>query len=166
VPEQYRGKPARIGLVIRTDRGGPSPDSIIEIVEAPRPPVVVKPGVAPPAAPASAAASTPQPAASPIVTKAAAPTPTPGACLAGFVWREAAPSDHVCVPPERRSVAARQQAEAAAHRSPGGGPYGADSCRAGFVWRDAFANDHVCVTPQERAQAADENRLGPTRMVR
>ena len=81
----------------------------------------------------------------------------PDTCIQGFVWREARPADHVCV-----SVAVREQtrsdnAQAAARRSPTGGPYGPDTCLSGFVWREAFPGDHVCVTPQTRAQAAQDN---------
>jgi hypothetical protein len=91
-------------------------------------------------------------------------------CLVGFVWREASPADHVCVTVAIRSQTAADNAQAAARRQPGGGPFGPDTCRQGFVWREAFANDHVCVTPPTRAQAAADNgqaanRRNPARFV-
>lgn len=82
----------------------------------------------------------------------------PDTCKQGFVWREAINGDHVCVPPDRRTQAARDNAAAAGRRA-GGGAYGPDTCKAGFVWREAIHSDHVCVTPNERATVASENRL-------
>jgi hypothetical protein len=78
-------------------------------------------------------------------------------CLQGFVWREASPSDHVCVPPAERADTRAENAQAAARREPGGGPYGPDTCRQGFVWREAFAGDRVCVPPASRARARASN---------
>lgn len=89
----------------------------------------------------------------------------PDTCKPGFVWREAVPDDHVCVPPAERDSAAQQNREAASHRLPNGGPYGPDTCVQGFVWRDAFSGDHVCVTPAARQQAANDNAQGPSRRV-
>jgi hypothetical protein len=87
----------------------------------------------------------------------------PDTCLNGFVWRDAAPVDHVCVTPAVRSQAAADNAQAAAHRSPIGGPFGPDTCLQGYVWRDAFANDHVCVVPATRSQAAADNQAAASR---
>lgn len=84
-------------------------------------------------------------------------------CLQGFVWREAAPTDHVCVTPALRSQAAADNAQAAAHRNPASGPFGPDTCLSGFVWREAFPNDHVCVVPATRTQAAADNRAAASR---
>jgi hypothetical protein len=81
----------------------------------------------------------------------------PGTCAPGFVWREANPSDHVCVIPQVRDEARSDNAQAAGRRSPTGGPSGPDTCISGFVWREAFSGDHVCVTPQTRSQAAQDN---------
>ena len=39
-------------------------------------------------------------------------------CLNGYVWREAVPSDHVCVTTMVRTQTAQENAAAAAHRSP------------------------------------------------
>jgi hypothetical protein len=83
-------------------------------------------------------------------------------CRQGFVWREAAPFDHVCVPPGSRDQARRDNASANARRA-NGGAFGPDTCAQGFVWRDAYSGDHVCVVPRQRDIAANENRLGPQR---
>ncbi len=163
VPDKYRMRtPGQISITLRTDRGGESAPVSIKFVDPPKPPVVGKPGLS--GGPSQAGALAPQAGASLAVTKA--PTPVPGSCLSGFVWRQAIPADHVCVSPDHRNVAAKQNADAAMHRMPNGGPSGPDTCLPGFVWRDAFANDHVCVTPADRAQAADDNRLGPSRTVK
>ena len=87
----------------------------------------------------------------------------PGTCAQGFVWREASPSDHVCVTPQVRQQTAADNRQAAARRQPGGGASGPDTCRQGFVWREAFANDHVCVTPQTRGRTAQDNRWAGVR---
>jgi hypothetical protein len=81
----------------------------------------------------------------------------PDACKQGYVWRDAFRGDHACVTPATRDQAARDNRQAAARRSPNGGPYGPDTCREGYVWREARAGDHVCVTPAARAQAAADN---------
>lgn len=78
-------------------------------------------------------------------------------CKLGYVWREASPSDHVCVLPKTRSDTTQENALAPERRNPSGGAYGADTCRQGYVWREAFAGDHVCVTPASRARAAQDN---------
>lgn len=80
-----------------------------------------------------------------------------GTCAQGFVWRGAVPDDHVCVTPEVRDLTEKDNAQAAARRSPTGGPFGPDTCLSGFVWREAYSGDHVCVTPQMREQAAQDN---------
>jgi hypothetical protein len=89
----------------------------------------------------------------------------PDTCKSGFVWREAVPDDHVCVPPASHDAAAQQNGAAAGHRLPAGGPFGPDTCVSGFVWRDAFSGDHVCVTPAERQQAANDNAQAPSRRI-
>jgi hypothetical protein len=93
-----------------------------------------------------------------------------GRCIQGYVWREASPSDHVCVTGATRSQAQQDNAQAAARRNPGGGAFGPDTCRQGFVWREAFAGDHVCVTVATRSQTQDDNshaadRSNPARLV-
>ncbi len=91
-------------------------------------------------------------------------------CIQGFVWREARPSDHVCVPGAARTEAAQENGQAAARRNPAGGPFGPDTCLQGYVWREAFGGDHVCVPGTARTRAAQENaaaaaRINPARLV-
>ena len=40
----------------------------------------------------------------------------PDTCVQGYVWREAVPSDHVCVTPETRSQAAYDNSQASGRR--------------------------------------------------
>ena len=93
-----------------------------------------------------------------------------GRCVQGYVWREASPTDHVCVPPSTRTQAQQDNAQAAARRQPGGSAYGPDTCRSGFVWREAFSGDHVCVPPATRTQSQQDNshaaeRANPARIA-
>lgn len=83
-------------------------------------------------------------------------------CKSGFVWREARPTDYVCVPPASRNRTAQENASAASRVDPTGA-YGAASCRSGYVWREAYSGDVVCVAPATRNQVRMENRLGPGR---
>ena len=69
----------------------------------------------------------------------------PDTCLDGFVWREATATDHACVTPDERRLAAAENALAGARRSPTGGAYGPNTCLSGYVWRVAVAGDLVCV---------------------
>jgi len=87
----------------------------------------------------------------------------PDTCMRGFVWRDAAPNDHVCVRPNVREQARVDKSQATARRNPNGGPYGSNTCLSGYVWREAFAGDVVCVTPQTRSQAARDNRQANAR---
>ena len=89
----------------------------------------------------------------------------PDTCKQGFVWREAIPSDHACVPPNIRTLVAQENAYAASRRNPTG-RYGSDTCIAGYVWREAFPGDHVCVTPARRTATREENQLAASRRVR
>jgi hypothetical protein len=89
----------------------------------------------------------------------------PGTCRSGYVWREASPTDHVCVTPKVRDQTSEDNAQAAARRSPTGGVYGPDTCQSGFVWREAFPGDHVCVKPPTRTQAAEDNRQAGARRL-
>lgn len=86
----------------------------------------------------------------------------PDTCVQGYVWREAIPSDHVCVPPETRDQTAYDNSQAVARRNPTGA-YGSDTCIQGYVWREAFSGDHVCVTPAIRSQAAYDNSQAAAR---
>ena len=90
----------------------------------------------------------------------------PDTCLWGFVWREARPSDHVCVTPAIRSQTWTDNALAASRRSPTGGTWGPDTCLPGFVWRGAYSGDVVCVPPATRTQAADDNAHTAERRAR
>ena len=87
----------------------------------------------------------------------------PDTCIQGFVWRGAGPNDHVCVTPQVYQQTQSDNSQAAARRSPTGGPFGPDTCLPGFVWRGAFPGDHVCVTPQTNAQAAQDNNWSKVR---
>jgi hypothetical protein len=79
-------------------------------------------------------------------------------CADGYVPREATAGDAVCVTPNQKAAAARQnQAHADEERGQADG-----FCKQGFVWREATPGDHICVTPDERAQTAAENAEGPS----
>jgi hypothetical protein len=93
------------------------------------------------------------------------PDVAPGTCIAGYVWREAGPSDHVCVRPEVRDKVASQNALADSRRDPRGGVYGPNTCLSGYVWRSAFPSDLVCVTPEERDEVARDNALAAARVA-
>jgi hypothetical protein len=97
-----------------------------------------------------------------IKTAAALPY-GPDTCKVGFVWREARPSDHVCVTPDIRTQTAQENGLAAARRDPNGGAYGPDTCLQGFVWREAFSDDHVCVPTDSRTQAVNDNAAAASR---
>lgn len=89
-----------------------------------------------------------------------APPVVADTCKQGFVWREANGSDHVCVTPQRRAKAAKENQTANWRVNPNG-PYGPNSCKQGFVWREVNVDDKVCVTPMRRAQVKQENLDGP-----
>ena len=80
----------------------------------------------------------------------------PDTCAQGYVWREAIPSDHVCVTPDVRSRTQQENSAAPGLRDPNGA-YGSNSCKQGYVWRNAFNGDAVCVTPNIRDEVAAEN---------
>jgi len=88
----------------------------------------------------------------------------PGACVAGYVWRQAAPDDHVCVTQETRNQVESDNKLAPARVKNEGG-YGADTCIPGFVWREAVPQDHVCVPPETRNKARQDNELSTTRIA-
>jgi hypothetical protein len=88
----------------------------------------------------------------------------PDTCINGFVWREAAPGDNVCVTPAVRDATAAQNAQAVANRDPNGA-FGSNSCKQGFVWREAFNGDVVCVTPEVRAATKADNAQAASRKV-
>jgi hypothetical protein len=89
-------------------------------------------------------------------------------CLQGWVWREARPSDRVCVTGATRSQTAADNAVRTSRWVDG--PFGPHSCVQGYVWREAFVGDDVCVTPDIRTLAALDNqqagaRRNPARFV-
>jgi len=84
-------------------------------------------------------------------------------CIQGYVWREAVANDHVCVTPDTREQAQRDNEQADGRRSPTGGAYGPDTCLDGYVWREATPADHVCVTPETRTQTVEDNSLADSR---
>lgn len=86
-------------------------------------------------------------------------------CVSGFVWREATVDDHVCVIPEVREQARRDNAQAKYRVSLSNHAYGPDTCRSGYVWREATYNDHVCVLPSVRDQAHRDNAAAASRYV-
>jgi len=98
--------------------------------------------------------------------------PRDDSCKQGFVWREAIPNDHVCVPPGTRSQAAEDNARANARKLPrrlavepiGGGHPGPDFCKPGFVWREVILSDHVCVTPETRDATARDSAMAGQRI--
>ncbi|HTK63632.1 MAG TPA: hypothetical protein VL595_14700 [Pseudonocardia sp.] len=89
----------------------------------------------------------------------------PDTCRTPFVWREARPSDHVCVTVAERTTVARENATPTANRQPGGGASGPATCRSGFVWREAFDGDTACVTPARRTQAKFDNSQALARVA-
>jgi hypothetical protein len=112
---------------------------------------------------AAASPSGPASAGPPSAKTSKAPPPPPGACRAGFVWRQAFDSDLVCVAqPVRDQVVADNAAAASRWTS---GPYGPDTCLQGYVWREASPTDHVCVTGAVRDQAAADNGQATARLL-
>jgi hypothetical protein len=88
----------------------------------------------------------------------------PDTCAQGYVWREAIPSDHVCVTPDVRTRTQQENAAAAGLRDPNGA-YGSNSCKQGYVWRNAFNGDAVCVTPNIRDDVAAENAAASSHLA-
>lgn len=88
--------------------------------------------------------------------------PGPGLCAQGLVWREASPTDHVCVNFGQYYQTKQQNKAAASHVSTTDQTYGSNACAQGYVWRAAFSGDTVCVTPQQRDEAAAENQYDAT----
>jgi hypothetical protein len=87
----------------------------------------------------------------------------PATCLSGFVWRAAASTDLVCVPPEARDRVAEENATAAERWR--GGAEGRRSCKRAYVYREAYPGDDVCVTRESHDLVAEEDALGPSRRV-
>jgi hypothetical protein len=77
----------------------------------------------------------------------------PDTCKSGYVWREAISNDHVCVLPESREQA-RKDNELRARRVSSSG---SETCIQGYVWREVVSSDRMCVTPQVRQRTKVEN---------
>jgi hypothetical protein len=77
-------------------------------------------------------------------------------CLYGFQWRDATPTDHVCVTPQRRDEVAFENQLSPLLKDPSGA-WGPDSCKAGWVWREATPDDRACVTPASFNVVHQEN---------
>jgi hypothetical protein len=92
------------------------------------------------------------------ITYAVAPRES-GACLEGYVWREAFRGDHVCVTPETR-IQARKDNEEARDQGPDA------KCAPGSRWRLANETDHVCVTERTWKQTQLDNKRAPTRVAK
>ncbi len=88
----------------------------------------------------------------------------PDTCAQGYVWREAIPSDHVCVTPDVRTRTQQENTAAPGLRDPNGA-YGSNSCKQGYVWRNAFNGDAVCVTPNIRDDVAAENAAASSHLA-
>ena len=93
------------------------------------------------------------------------PPPAKDSCASGYVWREAQPQDHVCVPPASRNLVTQENRTAPKRWNPSGA-YGASTCVQGYVWREAFEGDTVCVSVQRRADVKKENQLAASRRAR
>lgn len=84
-------------------------------------------------------------------------------CKAGFVWRLARPTDHVCVTPATAQQVIADNLATKDRYNPSG-PYGPYTCVQGYVWREAFPEDLVCVTGATRQQAWDDNAQAKARL--
>ncbi|MEZ0168344.1 hypothetical protein [Microvirga sp. TS319] len=84
-----------------------------------------------------------------------------GPCRAGFVPRQSAPADGICVLPASRDLVVAENSRAVVLWL--SGAFGPKTCAQGYVWREAFTGDLVCVTPDRRGAVADENQLDPSR---
>lgn len=166
VPDVYRlTSPGELSLTVRTDKGGNSNEKYIRFVA----PIELQiatggkkvkssAGVAPKIQPPTDMAEQSN---GQVIASARSGPPT-GPCIQGFVWREVTPNDHVCVTPDRRSLAAQQNRDASTHGLMRAGKM---YCLPGWVWREAVAGDQVCVTPQERAQVVEDNKLANSRVA-
>ena len=128
----------------------------------PKPPIViVTPTPTPIATPTPQPTPPPTPRPTPLPTPIPTPVPVvdPCACRPGTVWREATPTDHVCVVPSTRTVTWQYNAIARTLVDPNNHAYGPDTCKQGYVWREATPTDHVCVPGALRQQAANDNAL-------
>jgi hypothetical protein len=89
----------------------------------------------------------------------------PDTCTPRNVWREATPTDHVCVDPTTRFFVQQDNQQPTRFRSANGGVFGPDTCQSGFVWREATPTDHLCVAPGVRDVHQAFNERAPTKWV-
>lgn len=83
----------------------------------------------------------------------------PDTCKPGWVWREARPTDHVCVTDETRRDTELEN-RLALSRQLASGNY---TCKSPFVWRDAFPGDTTCVPLESRSRAFKDNAAAAER---
>ncbi len=76
-------------------------------------------------------------------------------CQNGYVWRQAAIFDHVCVQPWEAAQAAYDNSQTAARGNDT--PWTPLACNPGYVWREAWGGDYTCVDPPQRQQVYDDN---------
>lgn len=118
----------------------------------------------------------------PYTASTVAPPPIdPRSCISGFVWREATLGDLVCVTPEVRAQARRDN-QLAPQRRIGPPIFVPDKCplnnpksrqcyafnvpcKSGFVWRASTPTDYVCVPPATRDQTWTDNAQERARRV-
>jgi peptidoglycan hydrolase-like protein with peptidoglycan-binding domain len=85
------------------------------------------------------------------------------ACVAGYVWRLARPTDHVCVTESTREQVIADNTEGPSRVDPNG-QAGPNTCIIPYVWRKAFPGDMVCVAPPVHDQAQHDNAEAPFRV--
>lgn len=85
-------------------------------------------------------------------------TDMPGKCLAGYVFRDAAPGDKVCVLPTTRDRAAADNLDAPNWVNADG------TCLFSRVYRLAVPGDKVCVSATTRAQVVSDNKTAADRI--
>src|SRR3954449_13261230 len=89
----------------------------------------------------------------------------PDTCTPTNVWREATPTDHVCVDPTTRFFVQQDNEQPTRFRSPNGGEFGPDTCQQRYVWREATPTDPLCVAPTVRDTHQRLNERAPTKWV-
>ena len=100
-----------------------------------------------------------------IAALAAAQAYGPDTCVSGYVWREAVENDHLCVTPDQRTQARRDNAQARYRVSLTQNHSGPNTCRSGYVWREAAEGDVVCVEPWVRTRVRQDNAAAQSRYV-
>jgi hypothetical protein len=95
-----------------------------------------------------------------VVVPAAVQAQPADTCIQGFLWREANPTDHVCVQGGMAHEVHVQNLHPTDNQVPG-----SNTCVSGFVWREAFDGDTVCVSPDFRANVRADNAAAASRVV-